>query len=217
MGQERTVIHCNRNLKHQIDIAHALQSGFRIHGKPVSISDRNDTKADLHICLGPWFAYNQWRTHNTLYIDRAYWGDPDHISVHWLVKGEKLFTLHNPERHHPELRPVKSGDGTIYLCDYGDKGVSGIDVRRHPAEVKPSESLEETLNRYEIAIGKRTTALVDAAILGLRVKTDDPFSPVYRLSQGDSREDWIRDLAWHNWSLKEIECGDMWNVLGRDK
>lgn len=219
MGQRSAVIHCNTRLDHQVKIAEALRAGFERHDKYVSISSSANDPADLHICMGPWFAFDKWKNHNTLYIDRAYWGDPECISIHWLVGGEKLFTQHNPDRRHPDLKPMKSGDRTIYLCDYADKSspISGVDVRLHPARSKSSRTLQDDLDSHDIAIGKRTTALVDAAINGLTVKTEDPFSPVYRLAQGELRESWIRDLAWHNWSLEEIANGDMWNVFDRDK
>jgi len=180
------------------------------------ISGSADTQADLHVVLGPWFAFDKWRYHETLYIDRAYWNDPECISVHWLVNGEKLFTTHNPKREHPALLPLKHGNKKIYLCDYQCQPEGEYDtVRHHPAKSKQAETLHDALNRHDIAAGKRTTALVDAAFMGLRVETNDPYSPVHRLSHV-GREQWARDMAWHNWSLKEIAIGDMWNVLGRD-
>lgn len=219
MGQGRTVIHCNKNLKHQVDIANALNAGYASHGVRAEISFSPNTPADVHVILGPWFALEQWRNDVTLYIDRAYWGDPECISVHWLYDGEKVREKPRYVRPHPDLMPMKQGNRKIYLCDYGDKWGSiladDMTVRWHPSQSTPERTLREDLDAHEIAIGRRTTALVDAAIAGLLVQTDDPHSPVYALTQGVSRDEWIRGLAWHNWSLKEIASGEMIDVLGR--
>jgi len=215
MGKGRTVIHCNTRLEHQVTIAKALKQGLT--GLNATISDSPTTSADLHVCMGPWFAYSRWRLANTLYIDRAYWGDPYCVSVHWLKAGEKRFTASSVRRGHPPLRPMKTGSMTIYLCDYGDRGVDHCDtVRRHPADIEPTETLEQALARHQRAIGGRSTALVDAAIMGLEIHTDDLHSPVYPLVRGVPREDWIVDLAVHNWSIDEIAAGEMWDVIGSD-
>lgn len=211
MGQESTVIHCNRSLEHQVRIAESLANGFRRLGLPVRVSNNPAEAADLHIVLGPWFALKQWRYANTFYIDRAYWGDPDCISCHWLEDGEKRRDQYQEVRDHPKLKPYKHGSKSIYLCDYGE-GPEGHyhSVRYHPAQKAPKRSLQEDLDKHHIAIGKRTTALVDACINGLSVITDDPHSPVYDVT---NRYEWIKGLAWHNWSLDEIERGDMWHSL----
>jgi len=219
MGIKSAVIHCHANLEHQVELAAALRAGFKLHGIDAVITGQNGD-ADIHVCMGPWFALERWRHHNTLYIDRAYWRDPECVSVHWLKNGEKRRDPYREVRPHPDLKPMKRGDRKIYLCDYGDKWGSivadDMTARYHPAQSTPEESLEDALNRHEIAIGRRTTALVDAAIGGLRVRTDDPYSPIYSLAHGASRDEWIRQLAWHNWSLREIDSGDMWNGLGKD-
>lgn len=208
MGKGRTVIHCNSRLSHQVDYAQALAAG--IPGAEISYSP--DTPADTHIVIGPHFA--KWP--DALMLDRAYWGDPDCVSVHWLKDGEKVRTTGNPYRAHPDFMPYKVGNREIYLCDYGEKwGLeSDITVRYHPAQSTPRMPLMDELERHDIATGRRTTALVDAALMGLEVRTDDPHSPVWpiRNKTGD-REQWLRDLAWHNWSKDEIINGSMWNAF----
>jgi hypothetical protein len=204
MGYQ-VAVHTNTGLAHQVKIARALVAGFDVHGIAAVISDAV-VQADMHVCMGPWFALDQWRHGNTLYIDRAYWGDPGAVSVHWLQDGEKLRTRNNPPRPHPELAPMRAGSRRIYLCDYGEQPPNDCDYRRHPAD-GAAGTLAEALEGYQIAAGRRTTALVDAAIAGLAVETDDPHSPVYGLTD---REQWITDLAWHNWTLDEIERGAMW-------
>jgi hypothetical protein len=214
MGTKSAVIHVNPYMRHQADYGNALKVGFIAHGFDAFISDSPTARADVHVCIGPHFALKHWRHGNTLLIDRAYWDDPLAVSVHWLKDGEKVRTQGNPYRDHPELLPMKDGNRTIYLCDYGDAPLNGFDtVRRHPTNTKPTETLKSALNRHDIALGRRTTALVTAAFMGLAVRTDDPHSPVYGLVD---REQWAVDLAWHNWSKDEISSGDMLDAIGYD-
>jgi len=140
----KVVIHCNRNLEYQERYAEALRSGFSRHGINAFISYKPDTAADTHVCMGPWFAYQKWRYHKTLYIDRAYWGDPDCVSVHWLVGGEKARDTSVSERKHPKLKPYKHGNRKIYLLDYDEKWghqATDGDVRYHPAQSTPKRTL----------------------------------------------------------------------------
>lgn len=206
MGEKSAVIHCNRGLKHQVYVARCLEEGT---GWPVSFSP--DAQADLHVVIGPWFALKQWRHSNTLYIDRGYWDDPNSVSVHWLEGGEKVRSKNRPYRPHPELKPMKMGDKRLYLCDFHTRPEGKYDtVRWHPSQMPPVTTLQDDLSRHDIAIGNRTTALVDAAIHGLRVETNDLNSPVFGLVD---REQWITDLAWHNWSMDELASGDFLNGI----
>ena len=212
MGKASTVIHCNRGLAHQVDWAKALRAGFAVHGVKAEISYQADTPADVHVVLGPWFALKEWRFANTLMLDRAYWGDPECASLHWMKEGEKVYLRDMPHRDHPKLKKEKTGDRRLYLCDYKQAPEGEYDtVRYHPSEKSGQCSLAEALHAHDIAIGKRSTALVDAVIHGLRVETSDPHSPVYGLT---SRRQWIRDLAWHNWSRDEIASGEFLDGIG---
>jgi len=213
MGAQSTVIHTNPALKHQVEAASRLQAGFRRHGIDAAISGDPNAPADLHVVMGPWFALKQQKHATTLYLDRAYWGDPGCVSLHWLKHGEKEYQKTTVPRAHPDLQPLRTGNRSIYLCDYGEAPPEGVPHRRHPADQAPDCSLREALAPYQVATGGRTTALVTAAIAGLRVYTDDSFSPVAGLIRG--RAQWIIGLAWHNWSLDEIEQGDMWEHLQR--
>lgn len=104
---------------------------------------------------------------------------------------------------------MKSGDRTVFLCDYGAQPYGSYHtVRYHPADKLSRYTLEECLSAHEIAVGRRTTALVDAHIQGLKVQTDDPHSPVFNVTD---RLSWINNLAWHNWSHDEIAEGEMWS------
>jgi hypothetical protein len=198
------VIHCNSSLAHQVKIAQALRDGFTLNGQPSRIVNTPHGDGDFHVVMGPWFA----KYSDCLYIDRAYWGDPECVSVHWMRGGEKVRPEWESKRPHPELKPMKSGDRTVYLCDYRQKPSANYhNVRYHPAERPSRYTLTECLERHDVAVGRRTTALVEAHINGLKVITDDPHSPVYGITD---RERWINNLAWHNWSLREIAEGEMW-------
>lgn len=217
MGKGCAVIHVNSAMPHQKAYGLAVQQGLKVHGVESILTNSKNTPGDWHVCIGPNYALRQWRTSPCLYLDRAYWGDPSCVSVHWLKGGEKHFTSGHIGRDHPELQPLKRGKRTIYLCDYGERAEGDYDtVRLHPAEAFPGETLPEALERHDRAIGGRTTALVDAAIAGLRVKTKSPHSPVYGLTQGLSRKQWIQDLAFHNWSKREIQSGDLFDAIGTD-
>ena len=210
MGYQPT-IHVNPHLQHQKKLGIALADGFQRHGITPIVTTDPRAKGDFHVVLGPWFALKEWRFDNTLYIDRAYWGDPDCVSVHWLSDGEKVRTRNNPFRGHPELKPLKTGDRRVYLCDYGQEPSGHYHaVRYHPSDKPSRYTLDECFNTFDTAIGRRTTALVDAHIHGLGVETDDHHSPVYGITD---REQWVIDLAWHNWSHDEIQRGEMWNHI----
>jgi hypothetical protein len=158
--------------------------------------------------MGPWYALNE--NPRCLYIDRAYWGDPQAVSISW-YDNRKLFDwADKPARQHPQLQPEKPVGRTVILCDYGMTGVEelrrnpGATIRRHPSEQQAGESLADCLNAHSKAVGRHTTALVDAAIAGLEVEADAA-GPCGGLRFG--REHWIRCLAWHNWTKTEIESG----------
>jgi len=206
-------VHTNTALAHQVRNSLALVAGFRANGIAAVMTDAN-AEADIHVVQGPHYCLEKWRYANTLYIDRAYWGDPDSLSIHWLLNGEKLFTACDIPRATPELQPYRYSEKSIFLCDYNrqPKGVHDA-VRYHPANGQVGK-LADDLEGFGVAAGRRTTALVDAAIMGLKVVTFDPHSPVWPISgRREGREKWINNLAWHNWSLDEISRGEAWQHL----
>ena len=221
MGIVGPVIHANAGIGYQVKYAQALRAGFAAHGIQAEISTKADTPGTLHVVMGPHFAFERWKYHNTLYIDRAYWGDPDSVSVHWLRGGEKLFEwcLNMPPRPTPELQPMRTGpDRLIYLCDYGKPPQRPYDAfRRHPTETQDSTPLAKALEGFTCAAGQRTTALVDAAIMGLHVYTTDTASPVWAIGgpERGPRDAWLKSLAWHNWHIEEIEQGLAWDHLSQ--
>jgi len=210
-------IHANPAITHQIETAEFVRLGFAQHGIEANVTHSPNTVGDVHVVNGPHFALRQWRHSNTLLIDRAYWDDPNSVSVHWLRNGEKFRATNTSNaKALPELKPYKSGSRVIYLCDYGETPEGRYDVvRRHPAYGDNDPPLLEALAQFDIAIGKRTTALVDAAIAGLTVITDDPHSPVAAISnRSGSRTQWLRDLAAHNWTKQELANGAFLYDLG---
>ena len=211
-------LHTNTGLAHQLELARAWHVGFTRHGIASVLTDSPDTLADTHVVFGPWFALDKWRhAPRVLYIDRAYWGDPDRVCVHWLRQGEKIYGACMDYRPIPTVIPYRNSQKRIYLCDYGQEPEGDYDaIRRHPADGDALRSLMDDLDGYGIAIGRRTTALVTAAIAGLEIITSDRHSPVWPISgRRGGREQLLTRLAWHNWSLDEIERGYAWEHLKR--
>lgn len=208
MGDRSTTIHVNPAMPHQVEYGAALVAGFKRHGVTANVTHSPKAGGDIHICIGPHFA----KYDRCILLDRAYWGDPLYVSVHLVKNGKRVYTQNPEPRAHPPLMPMKQGNRTIYLCDYGEKPPTHYDtIRRHPAEQRPVESLEAALLRHDRAVGQRSTALVTAAFMGLAVETTNTQSPAYGITD---RERWANNLAWHNWSKVEIENGDMLDALG---
>jgi hypothetical protein len=232
---DRVTIHANPGLRHQVEAARVLKAGFDRHGLQVTVTESRTEDADIHVCMGPWYALQQNLGRRVFYLDRAFWGDPNSVSLQWLdTLGNKLYRWGREERRqHPALREYKYGGRAVVLCDYGMDGArerrealryfDAVEVRRHPSDRPEAETLDECLAAHQVAIGRHTTALVQAAIAGLAVYSDTPYSPVApiaRLAVGDKvrrphRTQWINDLAWHNWALAEIESGDAWHYLNQ--
>ena len=215
MGK-RVAIHANPALKHQRDYAEALAAGFRRHGLNAAATDLRRTGADLHVCIGPWYALRENAGERLIYADRAYWGDPECVSLHW-YDGGKVFDWSPSDRPRPRMAEMKGPGTTVYICDFSETPPSGFDeVRCHPAWHPNRESLSAVLERHSRAVGGVSTAMVEAALQGLSVDTSSERSPVYPLAQGVDRGLWLAGLSNHNWALSEIESGAAWELL-RDK
>ena len=217
----RCAIHTNTGLKHQVEWADALRSGFFKHGVHALITPSKTMQADINVCLGPWYALPMHTQGTVFYLDRAFWGDPERCSLQWMHSGYKQFDWRvKPERAHPELQPEKVGDRVVILCDYDMipepelKRHPKATIRKHPAQAQ-SEPLADCLNRHDIAAGRHTTALVDAAIHGLAIHCVTPYTATAGLMRG--RKQWINCLAWHNWHIDEIRSGEAWEHLREGK
>lgn len=214
MGQGFTV-HVAPQIAWQARYAKAFKQGLECHGYAVRVTGDVSCPGDVHVLLGPHYAYRRWRHDVSILVDRAYWGDPDRVSIHWLVNGEKHYGYCLDPRAIPECQPWRDSQKTIYLCDYGAPPRVKTDaVRWHPSE-RPGGTLAEALAGHGVAYGHRTTALVDACISGLVVYSSDPHSPVARMSgRRSGRERWLTALAWHNWHIDEISTGEFLNGIG---
>ena len=208
MGQESTVIHYNPRLAQQVRYAKAFQAGFSSLGDSVVITDNINQPGNTHVTLGPWYAKKRWEGHSShLHLDRAYWGDPDCVSLHWLDSGLKRFVFNNTtKRPYPRLKKQKTGSRSIYLAGYAEHVDQPVDkIRRHPSEQRPTMDLEAELSEFDVAYGSNSTALVAALVQGLHVVTRSQNSPVYGITNRKQR---MNDLAHHNWSFDEIQSGE---------
>ena len=223
-------IHINPGIENQVNYGTALAAGFKAHGIKYNLTANIEAKADMHCIIGPWYAFKHyWNHESIIYLDRACWDHPNRTLINWMYKGEKVWEWGQrlKARYHPEIKPWKQGNNLVVLCDYGDDGVQqanlarphfNVSIRRHPSNAE-QESLASCLTKNEVAIGKRSTALVDAAIHGLSVITYDHLSPAFPVAgrlrdiRCPDRLAWLRDLSWHNWTINEIQSGEAWQHL----
>lgn len=217
----RAIIHESPNSPWQPRYGAAIAAGLSACGIKATRSCGKTERADLTVVLGPHWCLDCHRDTTIIYIDRAFWGDPDAISLHWMIDGEKVYDWAPREgRPHPDLQPMKRGSKTVLLNDYRRYySAPGATVRMHPAESITSEPLADCLRRHDIAIGGRSTALVDAAIAGLVVESREQNSPVAPISgqANPDRKSWIIALSWHNWTHDELQTGAPWRHLLKSK
>lgn len=229
------VIHVNPRIDNQVLYGEAVARGFKAHGVEHLLTADIHRAGDFHVIIGPWFAYREYHDQdNVLYLDRACWEHPNYSCVNWLSGGHKVWdwSMDGPDRYHPPLEPLRADiRRLLVLCDYGEDGRQKaalarpyypcVDIRPHPSDLTPSEPLEVVLSRYDLAYGGKSTALVTAACMGLRVISYDKYSPVYPIAGRVannipvSRMQWLRALSWHNWTLEEFTTGAAWEHLGK--
>lgn len=210
-------IHTNTTLKHQVEAAENLKAGFEVHGDQAVITPRIDYTADLHVVMGPHYAKNHYLGHsNVILLDRCYYrGDPEHVSLGWMnAEGGRDFVSGGNSRPGPEPAPLKMGSRSIFLQDWHgpyDERIDKADkIRKHPAEEADKTPLETVLESYDIAIGYRTTSLVTAALMGLRVICRDRQNIV-------ANSNYLELLPWADWSHDEIREGKAWEHLRRER
>ena len=207
---KRVSIHTNRSLEHQVRVANSINDGFKRLGYKSQITENTSDDSDIHVVIGPHYAKQQNLNNRTLLLDRAFWGDPDYISLGWMQPdGGRVFAVNCPDdRPKPDLMPMKKGTRTLLLLDYGSvQTIEANEVRRHPSDAKPVEALREALSRNDIAVGGMTTALVDAAIHGLYTVALDPNSPIKGIEYY-GREQWLNNLSYMNWNDTELRSGE---------
>jgi len=230
-------MHFNPKLQHQLDHAKAFaSSGFEITTDPKQ-------EADIHVVSGPYYAKPYWLNHpRVLEIDRAYWGDPDYISIGWRnPDGTRRFATGDADRTTPEMRDWKApwpqfGElSCLILADYGqDVGDIAaqakerfvqVEVRHHPADIQRGKfdniPLDMQVTWYDCVIGTSGTAIFEAIIRGIPTICLDPKNPCAPVCadsidapmfRGD-RSDWLKSMAYKQWSLDEIASGEAWAYL----
>ena len=225
------VIHINPTLAHQVIHGEVFAQGI-----PGCIATTDlDRAADIHIVSGPHYALNRWRSHErVLMIDRAYWGDPDYISIGWLNNdGSRRFATGKEPRYQPGLFPWRvRAQSALILADYGQdtteaerfarKTFGHTTVRRHPADKDEPVSLVSQLMLHDVAIGGAGSALVQAAVLGVPCICNNPENPAYPVASrinadlyfGD-RWQWLHDLSYRQFNHNEIADGTAWEYLRR--
>lgn len=200
--------HANPALDHQRQHAEWFRRGLGKCGHRLRVTADRDAEADIHIVSGPWYAKSRWIGHpRVVLIDRCYYrGDPQHVSVGWMnAAGGRDFTA-GEGRPGPVPAPAKVGTRSIFLADYEGPVEPADTVRLHPARERPGEPLEAALSRHDVAIGYDTTALVTAALMGLRTVCRSETNIM-------ARPDWLELLPWADWHGSEIASGACWDHL----
>lgn len=218
-------MHYNPTLPHQVK--HAV--AFAYAG--VATAPSPEGEADIHIVSGPYFALDRWRNHpHVIWLDRAFYGDPEYISLGWLnTDGTRAFASGTEPRHKPDCLPWKTReDSALVLADFKQnvddlvlsalKRFGCVRVRRHPAEnglksgEKPEISLASQLALSDVCIGHSSTALFEAVVMGVPVICTDPLNIVSEVSvdsldsdlyRGD-RSDWLRRVSYMQWNHEEF-------------
>lgn len=227
MDNSSTVIaHYNTTLGNQRLYAQHIAKGLSRLDIKHEITSDPDLQGDIHICIGPHYAFSQCLGKRTIYIDRCLWGDDlEYVTIGWLNDdgGMVYPTGCDDLRQKPDLFGWRdSTDRAIFLLDYPMRDFdiiksefSDVGVRYHPA-IKPNQiSLDHHLSMYDVAIGWRTSALVTAAVNGMPVISFDSRSPVYPIAGRDimdirkpCRKQWLNNLSYAQWSGKEIASGE---------
>lgn len=230
-------IHTNPGLKHQVKWGEALRQGFAVHNQAAAVTADRYQSAWLHVVQGPHYALEPWRHRRILYLDRCFYDDTNlYASIGWRAPdGSRDFKNSNspPDRWRGTLAPWKQGEPrtALILADYNQREdqlrelashiFSKVKLRRHPADEAPGEPLSTALAWADVAIGKSSTALVQAALAGVPLICLDPQNvarpvashsftePLFRRD----RRQWCYDLAYTQWHVDEITSGMAWKHL----
>lgn len=220
------LIHYNPTLKHQHDHALAFElAGFQATAKPTG-------DADVHVISGPHFAYRHWvGKPRVLMIDRAWWGDPECVSIGWLQPdGSRVYARGKEPRPHPTPQPWKTREQcALVLTDYG-QDVSAIvsaakarfhyvRVRRHPADECQQMPLQSHLALSDVAIGTSGSALFEAVVTGVPSICLDPRNVCAPMCADSldaelirpDRAGWLHEMSYRQFRLNEIP--QAWELL----
>lgn len=232
--QSSVVIHYNPHLYNQQLYKRYLVEGFYALGfSRVEATTDKSKKGDIHVCIGPHYAYQQCMGKNTIYLDRCLWGDDlDAVCMGWLNEYGGIIYPEDCDdnRYKPYLKGWidEGAKGAIMLLDYGvyplevireaQKAYGGpgsVTIRPHPATGKSVPSLLEHLKGHGVVIGFKTTALIDAVINGYPIISYDDRAAVWPVSGHDimdvkrpDRTQWLNNLSYAQWRGEEIQTGE---------
>lgn len=200
-------IHTNPNQPHQIEQAEHFRQGFIKHNLKSIVTASITQQADIHIVLGSNYAKHHWLNHDrVVLLDRCYFGDTrNHISIGWMnKKGGRNFTIGEGRKKLYIRDPI--GDQSIFLADYNGVIEQADIIRLHPANKQYNTTLSEDLRQCNSAIGYNSTALVKAALQGLKITCKGEQNIL-------NQKNWLELLPYANWNYNEILSGEVWAHL----
>lgn len=164
-------------------------------------------EATIHVVLGCNYAKNYWLKHDrVVLLDRCYYNDDgEHLSVGWMnSKGGRDFVI---GEGRPSLTIREShGNKSIFLADYNGVTEPADIIRLHPCNEKHERPLIEDLKQCNEATGYNTSALVTAALEGLKINCKGEQNIL-------TNPDWLELLPYTNWTYNEIKAGIVWAHL----
>lgn len=207
-------IHANPALAHQREYAEYFRQGFEKHGLKSEITHSPTTPADIHVVQGPYFAKDIWLNHpRVILLDRAYYHQEftshprnmNWVSVGWMTPtGDRVF--HESEGRQPPKVGETTGTKSIFLADYNGVLEKADIVRMHPQNFRYSRTLEDDLKQCNRATGYKTTALITAALMGLKVTSKHENHIL-------NKENWLKLLPYIDFNYREIANGELWAHL----
>lgn len=157
--------------------------------------------------LGPNYAKQKWINHDrVILLDRNYYlSSADHVSIGWMNKnGGRDFKLGTNKKEL--FKRESKGSKSIFLADYNGVSENADIIRLHPENYKYKTTLQEDIAKCNRAIGYDTTALIEAALSGLKITCKGKTSILLN-------DNWLELLPYANWSYNEIESGEVWEHL----
>jgi hypothetical protein len=208
-------IHSSPSLIHQLEYAEYFRQGFERHGLKSEITHSPTTQADIHVIQGPHFAKAHWLHHpRVILLDRAYYHQEIHseprmmdwVSVGWMNSdGERDF--YEGEGRKPPIIQEPTGNKSIFLVDYNGICDEPTDlIRYHPANQTYKTTLEDDLSQCNWATGYKTTALITAALMGLKTKSKYRYHIL-------NNKNWLKLLPYIDFHYREIASGELWDHL----
>lgn len=141
---------------------------------------------------------------------------------HWLRETIKKIRLYTNEKI--VVRPHLGTSEKVYknLISLGEKVFLSDKWKSRPSIFEGGRSLQEELDCARIVVGYNSNALVEAACDGIPVVALDEYAVTYPISIAmdkinspnfPNRTQWLYDLSYCCWTIKEIRQGLAWNNL----